>query len=81
MGKGSVAQATPISVDVEEGKNYFWCSCGLSKNQPFCDGSHKDTEFTPVKWSCEENGKKYFCACKQTANAPFCDGSHKALES
>ncbi len=79
MTKGKVARTSPIAVDVEAGKNYFWCTCGLSKKQPFCDGSHKITDFTPMKWTCEEDGRKFFCACKQTNGAPFCDGSHKAL--
>lgn len=79
MTKGAVASRQPMPIDVEAGKNYFWCSCGQSKNQPFCDGSHKGSEFTPVKWSAEASGTKWFCACKQTNGAPFCDGSHKAL--
>ncbi len=76
MSKGKIAAKAPIPVDVEAGKTYFWCACGLSKNQPFCDGSHTGTAFTPVKWTVEAAGTKYFCACKQTDNAPFCDGSH-----
>jgi len=79
MTKGNVAATAPIAVDVEEGKNYFWCSCGQSKNQPFCDGSHKDTDFLPVKWKAEASETKYFCACKQTDGQPFCDGSHQKL--
>lgn len=79
MEKGKVAQTSPIPVEVEAGKNYFWCACGLSSKQPFCDGSHKETDFKPIKWQCEEDGKKFFCACKQTDNSPFCDGSHKQL--
>ena len=79
MAKANVAGKSPIAVEVTAGKNYFWCACGLSANQPFCDGSHKTTDFSPVKWQCPEDGKKFFCACKQTGNQPFCDGSHKAL--
>jgi len=79
MGNANVAGKKPIAVEVEAGKNYFWCSCGLSANQPFCDGSHKTTDFNPVKWECAEDGKKFFCACKQTSGQPFCDGSHKDL--
>lgn len=79
MTKGHIAGTEPIAVDVEEGKSYFWCTCGLSKNQPFCDGSHKDTDFTPVKWTAEASETKYFCACKQTKGQPFCDGAHKKL--
>lgn len=79
MAKGQVAQNSPIPVEVEAGKSYFWCTCGKSTNQPFCDGSHKDTEFSPVKWEAEETERKFFCACKQTEGQPFCDGSHKDL--
>ncbi len=79
MTKGEIAAKAPIGVDVKAGKNYFWCACGKSAKQPFCDGSHKDTEFTPIKWTAEEDGKKFFCACKQTDGQPFCDGSHKDL--
>ena len=66
----------PISVEVEAGKSYWWCSCGRSAKQPFCDGSHKDTGFTPLKYDAPETRTAYFCACKATANAPLCDGSH-----
>ncbi len=79
MTKGETAGTAPIAVDVEAGKSYFWCACGRSKSQPFCDGSHKGTDFTPVKWTAEASGKKFFCTCKQTDNAPFCDGSHNSL--
>lgn len=79
MTKGQFAGTQPIAVDVEAGKNYFWCSCGQSKNQPFCDGSHKGSEFSPVKWQAQDSGTRWFCACKQTNGQPFCDGSHKAI--
>ena len=75
--KGEIAGKEPIKVEVSAEKNYFWCSCGKSSNQPFCDGSHKDSEFAPVKWTAKADGDKFFCTCKQTDNAPFCDGSHK----
>ncbi len=75
--KGEVAGKEPIKVEVEEGKSYFWCTCGKSSKQPFCDGSHKDSEFAPMKWTAEADGAKFFCACKQTGNSPMCDGSHK----
>ncbi len=68
---------TPYGVEVEEGKSYFWCSCGRSAKQPFCDGSHKVTDLSPVKYTAEKGGKVFFCGCKATANAPLCDGSHK----
>ena len=68
---------TPFAVDVEQGKTYYWCACGRSKSQPFCDGSHKDTEFSPVKYLAEKSETVYFCGCKATQNQPLCDGSHK----
>ena len=70
------AADTPFAIDVEAGKSYFWCSCGKSAKQPFCDGSHAGTEFTPMKFDAEESKKVFFCGCKVTANQPLCDGSH-----
>ena len=81
MQKGQVAARAPIKVSVEAGKDYWWCACGRSASQPFCDGSHKGSEFCPVKWTAEADGDKWFCACKQTDGQPFCDGSHKRLGS
>ena len=66
----------PIGVDVVEGKSYYWCTCGKSSKQPFCDGSHKGTEFKPIAFKADVTKKLFFCACKQTKNQPFCDGSH-----
>lgn len=74
-----IAGTAPIPVDVEAGKSYFWCSCGQSANQPFCDGSHKGSGFAPVKLEAEESKRVFFCACKATSNQPLCDGSHKDL--
>ena len=79
MAKGQIAAKEPVRVEVEEGRNYFWCACGRSRKQPFCDGSHNDTGFSPVKWTADASGARFFCACKQTDGQPFCDGSHKAL--
>ncbi len=79
MATPKMPQPAPYAVDVEAGKNYFWCSCGESSNQPFCDGSHKDTEFTPVKYTAEESKKVFFCGCKITGNVPLCDGSHNNM--
>jgi len=74
-----IAQTAPFPVEVEAGKTYFWCACGRSARQPFCDGSHKDTGHQPVKWQADENRRAFFCGCKHTGNVPLCDGSHKAL--
>lgn len=74
-----IAQKAPYPVEVEEGKNYFWCSCGRSARQPFCDGSHKGTGFTPVKYTADASKKVFFCGCKHTGNPPLCDGAHKDL--
>ncbi len=76
MLRGRKAGNSAIVVEVEKNKSYFWCSCGLSSKQPFCDGSHKNTEFSPVKFIADETKKMFFCTCKQTNNQPFCDGSH-----
>ena len=73
------ASDTPYAVDVEQGESYFWCSCGQSKNQPFCDGSHGGTSFRPEKVVIEEEKLCAWCACKQSRTAPFCDGSHGSL--
>ena len=59
--------------------SYWWCACGRSKSQPFCDGSHKGTAFSPVEWKAEQAEQAWFCACKRTGNRPMCDGSHKKL--
>lgn len=67
----------PIAIEAEAGKTYFWCACGLSANQPFCDGSHKTTAVTPLAWTAPESKTVWMCACKKTGNAPLCDGSHK----
>lgn len=79
MSKPKIAQKAPYPVEVSAGKTYFWCACGKSSKQPFCDGSHKDSEFTPVKYTAEKDGKLFFCGCKATGKAPLCDGSHAKL--
>lgn len=80
MSKPVIASATPFAVEVEQGKTYFWCQCGLSNKQPFCDGSHRGTDFEPVKYQADKQGKVYFCGCKQTAGAPLCDGTHNNIQ-
>ena len=79
MPKGKCVSKSPVAVEVEAGKTYGWCSCGLTKSEPYCDGSHKGSEFHPIKFTAEAEGKKYLCGCRQTANEPFCDGAHKGL--
>ena len=74
-----IAQASPYAVEVEAGKTYFWCTCGQSDKQPFCDGSHKGSDFNPLKWEAPESKKVFFCGCKHTDKAPLCDGSHSKL--
>ena len=79
MAKGEVAAKAPFAVQVEKGKDYFWCACGKSAGQPFCDGSHKGTGFAPMKFTAAETKTEYFCGCKQTNSPVMCDGSHKKL--
>ncbi len=79
MAEPIIAQKSPIEVELEAGKTYYWCSCGMSQKQPFCDGSHKDTEFTPVEFTPEESKTAYLCACKRNDGTPFCNGAHKDL--
>jgi CDGSH-type Zn-finger protein len=67
----------PIPVEVLAGETYWWCRCGKSRHQPFCDGAHKGGEFAPQKFMATESGKLWFCACKRTRSPPLCDGSHK----
>jgi len=79
MDKPTIADKSPMPVELEAGKRYSWCSCGESKNQPFCDGAHKGTSFTPVKFVAEETKTAYMCMCKHSATPQFCDGKHKSL--
>ena len=79
MEQAKIAQKAPYAVDVEEGKTYYWCACGRSATQPFCDGSHKGTSFVPTAYKAEKSGKAYFCGCKASAKAPLCDGTHNKL--
>ena len=80
MQNPSSPQKNPYKVEVEKGKTYFWCSCGLSQKQPFCDGSHeKDGTFKPVKYLAQSNKVVFFCGCKITNHPPFCDNSHTKL--
>ena len=79
MAEPLVAQKSPYQVTVEAGQEYFWCACGRSRKQPFCDGSHKGTGLTPVAYDAEAAKTVWFCGCKQTAGQPLCDGTHTKL--
>ena len=79
MANPKVGGTSPIRVELEAGKKYFWCSCGESANQPWCDGSHKGSSFSPILLEVEETKMAGMCTCKQSANGPFCNGAHKAL--
>jgi CDGSH-type Zn-finger protein len=74
-----IASKTPFQTKVEAGKSYWWCACGKSAAQPFCDGSHKGTGLAPMEYKAAADGDAWFCGCKHTAHAPMCDGSHKSV--
>ena len=74
-----IAGTQPVEVTLEKGKRYFFCSCGRSAKQPYCDGSHSGSNFTPVKYEAAETKQVFFCGCKHTQNAPLCDGSHSKI--
>jgi len=80
MSKPDIAATTPKAVQLSKGDEVWWCSCGKSKDQPFCDGSHRVTEFEPRLFTAKQEGTYYFCQCKLTKTPPFCDGSHKQLD-
>ena len=79
MSDPVIAQKEPFGLELEPGK-YWWCACGRSSHQPFCDGSHKGTEFTPVELTIEEKKKVWLCGCKHSKNRPLCDGTHNKLD-
>lgn len=79
MSEPVIVQKSPMPVNVQAGQTYHWCSCGQSKNQPFCDGSHKGSGFAPIAYKAEKDGTAYFCGCKHSKNGALCDGSHSKL--
>jgi CDGSH-type Zn-finger protein len=79
MTTPTIASRTPFPVEVEAGKEYYWCACGKSARQPFCDGSHKGGPFVPTKFTATETKTVYFCGCKHSKNGALCDGTHKTL--
>ena len=78
MADAEIAQKSPYAEELEAGR-YFWCACGRSQKQPFCDGSHKGSEFVPLPVNLDAPKKVFLCGCKRTQNPPFCDGSHNKL--
>ena len=70
------SQNEPYEVELEAGR-YWWCACGRSKTQPFCDGTHKDTDITPVEFTIEEKMTVWLCGCRKSGSKPMCDGTHK----
>ncbi len=79
MSEPVVAQAEPYETELVAGEKYFWCACGLSTTQPFCDGSHKVTDIRPIVFTAEESETAWLCGCKQTGSKPHCDGTHNTL--
>jgi len=78
MKNPEIAAKAPVVTELEPG-TYYWCSCGKSRNQPYCDGSHEGTDFTPVEFTLDEKKEVALCQCKHTGTAPYCDGAHKEL--
>jgi CDGSH-type Zn-finger protein len=78
MAEPTVVQKSPQVLELEAG-TYFWCACGRSQNQPFCDGSHKGTGLAPVKFELTEKKTVALCLCKHSGHKPFCDGTHRSL--
>ena len=79
MSEPEIAAKEPAGVELEAEKAYFWCTCGKSGKQPFCDSAHNGTEFRPHRFKPEESGEAWLCQCKQTKTPPFCDGTHNDL--
>ena len=81
MSKPVISDNKPAKVALQKDEKYFFCACGRSAEQPFCDGSHRGTSFRPQVFTVTEDGDAWLCACKHTGNAPYCDGSHKQFST
>ena len=80
MAEPVIAQKAPYAVELEAGKSYYFCTCGKSDTQPFCNGAHKaEAQFIPSKVTHEKSGTAYLCGCKHSKNGAYCDGTHKSL--
>ena len=79
MADPILAQKSPFAVEVQEGRSYWWCACGRSSRQPFCDGSHKDTGLAPMEYKATVSRTIYFCGCKRTTKSPLCDSTHNRI--
>lgn len=79
MSQAIPAQKSPYAATAEPGREYWWCACGRSKSQPFCDGSHRGSGITPMPFTVAEAQEVWLCGCKGTGTKPFCDGSHNRL--
>ena len=77
MADPKIADTKPMKIEEEAGKEYYWCACGQSQNQPYCDGSHAGTEFEPMCVEPDSSGRAFLCTCKHTETPPYCDGTHK----
>ena len=79
MTKPIIADKQPKAIELAQGEEYYFCTCGKSSNQPFCNGAHQGGDFTPLAFTTEETGTAYLCQCKHTKTPPYCDGSHAEL--
>lgn len=79
LEKPVIADKSPIPVELKKGETYYYCTCGKSSKQPFCDGSHQGTSFEPLAFETQVDKTAFLCACKHTKNPPYCDGTHNSL--
>ena len=77
MKKSEENQPMPIEVALKKGEKYYWCTCGKTADEPFCDGSHYGSSFCPLEFTVEKDRRAFLCSCKKTKNPPYCDGSHE----